>query len=206
MALSHFQNGKKAPETAKLLANKVDRSTIDRVLRQYHQTGSFELKPKLGRPKTGRTKRLNNLVKKRFDSNNTRKSLRTMAKDFKSSVQTINRMLNIDLKKKCYRKNTVQKLEEDQKHIRKTCCQRIRKNINYDKLKIMMFTDEKIFTKNGYFNPKNDVLWADDRSDAIEPDRLYSKEKYPISIMIALGATCYELTRPYFFLTRTISQ
>ena len=27
-----------------------------------------------------------------------------------------------------------------------------------------MFTDEKIFTKNGYFNLKNDVVWADDRS------------------------------------------
>ena len=32
MALSHFQNGKKAPEIAKLLANKIHRSTIDRWL------------------------------------------------------------------------------------------------------------------------------------------------------------------------------
>ena len=30
VALSHFQNGKKAPEIAKLLANKAHRSTIDR--------------------------------------------------------------------------------------------------------------------------------------------------------------------------------
>ena len=59
-----------------------------------------------------------------------------------------------------------------------------------------MFRDEKIFTKNGYFNPKNDVVWADDRS---ERDGLYSKEKYPVSIMVALGATCYGLTSPYFF-------
>ena len=73
--LSHFQHGKKASETAKLLANKVHRSTIDRWLRRYQQTGSFEPKPKLGRLKTGRTKQLNNLVKKRLDSNNTRKSL-----------------------------------------------------------------------------------------------------------------------------------
>ena len=52
-----------------------------------------------------------------------------------------------------------------------------------------MFTDEKIFTKHGYFNPKNDVVWADDRSDATERDGLDSKEKYPVSIMVALGAT-----------------
>ena len=49
-----------------------------------------------------------------------------------------------------------------------------------------MFTDEKLFTKNGCFNPKNDVVWADDGS---ERDELYSKEKYPVSIMVALGAT-----------------
>ena len=69
-----------------------------------------------------------------------------------------------------------------------------------------MFTDEKIFTKNGYFNPKNDVVWADDRSDATEHDGLYSKEKYPVSIMVALGATWYGLTRPDVFSARTTSQ
>ena len=48
MTLSHFQNGKKAREIAKLLANMVHRSTIDRWLCRYQQTGSFEPKPKLG--------------------------------------------------------------------------------------------------------------------------------------------------------------
>ena len=56
-----------------------------------------------------------------------------MAKDFKSSVQTIKRILNIDLKKKYYRNITAQKLKEDQKSIRKTYCQWIRKNINHNK-------------------------------------------------------------------------
>ena len=66
---------KKAPEIAILLVNKVYRSTIDRWLRRYQQSGSFEAKPKSGRSKTVRTKRLINLVKKRLDSNNPRKSL-----------------------------------------------------------------------------------------------------------------------------------
>ena len=48
MPLSHFQNDEKAPEIAKLLANKVHRSTIDRWLRRYQQTRSFQPKPKLG--------------------------------------------------------------------------------------------------------------------------------------------------------------
>ena len=115
VALSHFQNGKKAPEIAKLLANNVHRSTIDRWLRRYQQTGSFEPKPKLGRPKTGRTKRLKNLVKKRLDSNNTRKTRRTMTKDFNSSVQTIKRVLNIDLKKNILSKNYQSKTKRESK-------------------------------------------------------------------------------------------
>ena len=65
-----------------------------------------------------------------------------------------------------------------------------------------MLTDEKIFTKNGYFNPKSDVVWADDRSDATERAGLYSKEKYPVSIMVALGMTWYGLTRPDFFFNK----
>ena len=56
-------------------------------------------------------------MKKRLHSNNTRKSLRTMAKDFNSSVQATKRVPNIDLKKKYYRKITAQKLKENQKHV-----------------------------------------------------------------------------------------
>ena len=63
----------------------------------------------------------------------------------------------------------------------------------------MMFTNEKIFTKNGYFNRKNDVVWADDRSDPTERAGLFSKEKYPVSIMVVLGATWYQLTPTEFF-------
>ena len=65
---------------------------------------------------------------------------------------------------------------------------------------------KKYLPKNGYFNSKNDVVWADDRSDVTERDGLYSKEKYPISIMVALGATWYGLTRPEVFSTMTTSQ
>ena len=69
-----------------------------------------------------------------------------------------------------------------------------------------MFTDEKIFTKNGYFNRKNDVVWIDDRSDATERAGLDSKEKSSVSIMIVLGATWYGLTRSDVFSARTTSQ
>ena len=82
------------------------------------------------------------------------------------------------------------------KKIRKTCCQWIRKHIDRSKLERMMFTNEKMFTKNGYFNRKNNVLWADDRADANKRNELHSMEKYLMCVMVAVGAGCYELKRP----------
>jgi len=53
IALSHHQNGGKAPDIAKLLVNKVHRSTIDRWLHRYQQSGSIGVTPKSRRPRTG---------------------------------------------------------------------------------------------------------------------------------------------------------
>ena len=116
-----------------------------------------------------------------------------------STRDTIRRVLTKDLRKKCYRKINIQKLKEHQQQIRRTCCTWIRKNINNDKLRRMMFSDEKIFTRNGYFNPKNDVIWAHSRYDANEAGGYHETEKLSVSVMVALGATWNGLTEPYFF-------
>ncbi|CAF2074703.1 unnamed protein product [Rotaria magnacalcarata] len=65
-----------------------------------------------------------------------------------------------------------------------------------------MFSDEKILTRNGYFNPKNDVVWADSRYDANEAGGYHETEKFPVSLMVTLGATWNGLTEPYFFCRR----
>jgi len=62
-----------------------------------------------------------------------------------------------------------------------------------------MFTDEKVFTTNGYYNPKNDVVWADSRSQANEIGGVFEAEKYPTLVMVALGDTWNGLTEPYIF-------
>ena len=122
-----------------------------------------------------------------------------MAKDFGSNRQTIKRILNLDLLKNCNEKISVHSSKEDQKPARKICFQWIRKNIDRSKVERLTFTNEKIFTSNGFLNPKNDVAWANDRFHANERDGLYLMKKYPISIMIALGITCSGFTRPCFF-------
>ena len=63
----------------------------------------------------------------------------------------------------------------------------------------MMFSGEKIFTRNGYFNRKNDVIWADSRYDANEVGGYHETEKFPVSVMVVLSATWNGLTEPYCF-------
>ena len=52
-----------------------------------------------------------------------------------------------------------------------------------------MFTDEKIFTINGSLNCKNDLMWANSRSNADMNDGTYAKEKFPVSVMVGIGVT-----------------
>ena len=89
------------------------------------------------------------------------------------------------------------KLKEDEQQVRKTCCTWIRKKINNEKLRRMMFSDEKILTKNGYFNRKNDVIWADSLCVANEAGGYHKTEKFPVSVMVA---TCNGTYRNIFFL------
>ncbi|CAF5174975.1 unnamed protein product, partial [Rotaria magnacalcarata] len=49
-----------------------------------------------------------------------------------------------------------------------------------------MFSDEKIFTRNGYFNPKNDAILADSRYEANEAGGYRESEKFPVYLMVGL--------------------
>ena len=50
IAISHFENGRKAPEIARLLANKVHRTTIHRWISRFKQSSSIGVRTTSGRP------------------------------------------------------------------------------------------------------------------------------------------------------------
>ena len=62
-----------------------------------------------------------------------------------------------------------------------------------------MFTDEIFFTKNGFFNSKNDVIRANYRIEANKAGGHHEYKKFIVAIMVALGATCNGFTAPNFF-------
>ena len=127
IAITHYKNVKTATKIALFLAHKVHRTTVLRWIRRYDRTSSFSAGKSTGRRRSGRTKRLINLVRRRLESKNNRKSFRTMSTDFQSTRSTIERVLKADLKKKCYRRKRVQKLQDRHQSHRKRNCSWIRK-------------------------------------------------------------------------------
>jgi hypothetical protein len=199
IAISHYLNGKKAPEISKLLCNRVSRMQVDRWIKAHQNPPRVCHQVTRGRPRAARTKRVVNFVAKRLKSKSPRKSSRTMAKDYNSSATTILRILHEDLGKRAWRKLKAPKLTKGHIAKRKTCCIWMRKHIKLESTRKMMWTDEKIYTLNGYYNPQNDVIWADDRESANDEGGFHEEKKYPEAVMVAMGITWNGLTKPYFF-------
>ena len=142
IAIFHYQNGKNTSEIVNFLANKVHRAAIYRWIRRYCHSGSLLAGKTTGRSRSGRTRRLINLVAKRITFKSKRKSSRLIARDFKSNKSTILQVIKEDLGKKRYRKISTQQLQDHHKLQRKRCCAWIRKNVKRTDLQTMMFTDE----------------------------------------------------------------
>ena len=52
-----------------------------------------------------------------------------------------------------------------------------------------MLIDEKLFIINCQFSPKNDVMWVNNRIDANNAGGTHENERFPIYVMVILGAT-----------------
>jgi hypothetical protein len=61
-----------------------------------------------------------------------------------------------------------------------------------------MFTGGKVFTRSAFFNPKDEVIWADNQCNANKSGVIHERAKYPVSVMVALGAIWNELMELFF--------
>ena len=160
LAISHFNARKEPSEIIKILKEKVHLSAICRWTKVLKENSQISPKFTPGWPRTARTKKLIKSVTNRLESKNPRKSLRAIANDIIPPSTTIRSTLS-DLRKNPYRKIEVQKLTEKHEIKRKKCRLWMRKKINLSCIKNLMFTDKKIFKRNGYFHPKIDIVWPE---------------------------------------------
>ena len=164
------------------------KSKIGRYLQRYRATGTFELRPKKGRPRTKRTTEVREAVRKRIKRNPNR-SASKMAKDFKCSERTMRRLLKSDLNLKPFKYQRRHLINSKTKVKRLKISRQIRKFLKQRPCPEMIWTDEKIFTIERSHNHQNDRLWAVDLEDIPENERSIFVRHHPAQVMVWGGVT-----------------
>ena len=193
--LSQLKKGKTAKYICESLNKTVKLRTVYNWIKIIKEKNTIEAEKSPGRPRNIRTKQFVKSVKRIVKKNKKKKSARALAKEMNCSPQTILNAIHDDIGCKTYRKYIVQQLTPAQNIKRKQFCCWIRKNISFDMVEKIMFSDEKIFDGDGQFNSKNDVVYAETRTEADLNGRQFTKKKFPLKAMIWVGITFNGATR-----------
>ena len=94
------------------LVDQVSKTTVNRWVKMYRESGKISFKTPSGRKRTIRTKKLVQQVKKYLVKDKRKKSVRKIAKSLNVSRTTIQRVVKSDLGYKSYIKRVAPKLTE----------------------------------------------------------------------------------------------
>ena len=120
-----FEQGKTGHEIAKEM--KLGNKTVYRIIHRYQETGSYNDKPRSGRPRTARTPANKRKIKGRIQRNpNSRKnSTRKMAKAVGISRRSVQRILHEDIGVKSRKMKKAHRLTEKAMEKRSIRCKRL---------------------------------------------------------------------------------
>ncbi|CAF3138914.1 unnamed protein product [Rotaria sp. Silwood2] len=170
------------------------RRKINRILRR----GTIKDKPRCGTPRTVRTKQLKKTVKRLLHLTRGQSQRKVVSylkrNNIKGEKTSVQRVTKLNLKPFKLRK--AQKLSRMKRVRRVACAKQLIKKFGARKARSkwqwnrIINTDfSGIFTIEGYYNSKNDVVYAENSSE-ISPDlRNASISKYPVGVMF-WGAIC----------------
>ncbi|CAF3045222.1 unnamed protein product [Rotaria sp. Silwood2] len=170
------------------------RRKINRILRR----GTIKDKPRCGAPRTVRTKQLKKTVKRLLHLTRGQSQRKVVSylkrNNIKGEKTSVQRVTKLNLKPFKLRK--AQKLSRMKRVRRVACAKQLIKKFGARKARSkwqwnrIINTDfSGIFTIEGYYNSKNDVVYAENSSE-ISPDlRNASISKYPVGVMF-WGAIC----------------
>ena len=175
------------------------RDALRRKINRILQRGTTKDKPRCGAPRTVRTEQMKKTVKRLIHlarGQSQRKVVsdlkRNNIKGERTSVRRIIKELNL----KPFKLRKAQKLSTINKERRVTCAKQLIKkfgarktNSKWEWNRIINTDFSGIFTVEGFYNSKNDVVYAEDSSEIPADLRAASRSKYPAGIMF-WGAIC----------------
>lgn len=189
--ISLYQNGRSNSEIVRLLKkSNVNKMLVSRTVKRFIETGTTEKRKSSGRPRSRRTPAMLTALKARI-RRNPRRSQSKLALQMKVSRKTIQRALKIDLKLKALKRGTCHMLTVPQKIFRVKKCRRLLKRYGAEKVKSILFTDEKLFNVEEHFNRQNDRVYAKSVKDIPKKIRGVKRSHFPGSVMVWAGVSWF---------------
>lgn len=178
-------------------------STIGKIISKWRNTGNVDNLPGAGRQRSARTLRNINTVREEMQKNTLirspkRKPLQ-LARQMNISKSSVARILKIDLHFKPYKKVIKQRLTNNQKESRICLCRNLLERFNVRKVRRTIFTDETVFSMDGYLNVQNDRIYARNYGDIPRHELIHQQAAHPMSIMVFCGVS-YEGKLPLIFI------
>ena len=171
---------------------------VQKIIEKVDATVSVERKKGSGRPLSARTQANVEGVEREVYSQEDpdtgewqkHKSPSAISKSLGISRSSVRRIIVFDLNLKCYRRIKTKNLTIGDKEKSVVRCKRLLRTFTRERLSKTFFSDEKIFTAEGIFNQKNDVVYSQDRKRNIDKKRLHhEKSRFPKAIMVSVAVS-----------------
>lgn len=182
-------------DTFRDAAFQISKSTVERTVKRFEETGCIKDRPRSGRPKTATTEEtsLNILLSVHEDPHC---SLRDLAQQHDTSKKSVHRVLKTN-KFHPFKVTLVHELNEDDFDRRIEFCEDMMERIDNDPniLRNLIFTDEATFQITGTLNRHNCRYWAVENPNWMRE----SKSQYPQKINVWAGILYDQIIGPFFF-------
>ena len=180
---------------------KWSRQNVNRLVKKIEDTGSTSRQSGSGRPRTACTDEnkdnVEDMIQSQEDLPGTHHPQRKIARKLGVSQSSVSRLAH-KLKLKAYKRIRVSRRDEKVRRKRKTRCRLLLKRFTAEKVKNIIFTDEKDFTLEVARNRQNDRIYGKRKRD-IAPNRLYHEtSRFTKKVMVSAGVSWKGETRIHF--------
>jgi inhibitor of nuclear factor kappa-B kinase subunit alpha len=175
------------------------------LLRKINSTGSCKRQSGSGRPRTARNnanmEQVQALVLSQEDRPQSHLTQREIAREVGISQTSVNEIVKIDLRLKCFKKRRATELTETNKQARLARSRQLLTRYPANLVHFIWFTDEKLFTVASPSNSQNDRLYAaaGTLKKNIPASRLLrTRSTFSKSIMVSVGVSALGRTGIHF--------
>jgi len=192
--------GKSCRQIAECLKHlKVSKSMVAYTIKKFRETQTVSDRPRAGRPRSVRTKKLIKITKTKIARNNKR-SINKMASEASVSRRTMQRIVREDLGLKAYKLQKRQLLSEATKAKRLARCKWLLQWIRQNQTASILWTDEKLFTVEAVHNHQNDRILSRDIGKVPVNEKTVFRRQKPASVMVWAGVSSCGRKSPLIFI------